>query len=97
MDLQLKDKKVLLTGATRGIGYGAARRFAEAGAKIWIHGSRKDSCEIAQQRLLEEFRHLKRPRSSFLSETEKQEDNLLTSCLLPRDTTKIGIFIGQTY
>ncbi|MDG1272622.1 MAG: SDR family NAD(P)-dependent oxidoreductase [Flavobacteriaceae bacterium] len=60
MDLQLKDKKVLLTGATRGIGYGAARRFAEAGAKIWIHGSRKDNCEIAQQRLLEEF-----PKSSI--------------------------------
>lgn len=33
----LKDKKVLVTGAGRGIGLGIARSFARAGAALWLH------------------------------------------------------------
>ena len=55
MDLQLKDKKILITGATRGIGFGVARRFAEAGAQLWVHGSNKKSCETARIKLLNEY------------------------------------------
>ena len=55
MDLQLKDKKILITGATRGIGFGVVRRFAEAGAQLWIHGSNKKSCEVARIKLLNEY------------------------------------------
>lgn len=55
MDLQLMNKKVLITGATQGIGFGAAKRFAEAGAKVWLHGSSLKSCNKAIVNLQSEF------------------------------------------
>ncbi|MGC6422187.1 MAG: SDR family NAD(P)-dependent oxidoreductase [Flavobacteriaceae bacterium] len=55
MDLGLTNKKVLITGATQGIGFGTARRFAEAGATIWLHGSSEASCTQAVEHLLSEF------------------------------------------
>ena len=55
MDLQLKGKKVLITGATRGIGFGAAKRFLEAGAFLSLHGSSNESCQKAKKLLMQEF------------------------------------------
>jgi 3-oxoacyl-[acyl-carrier protein] reductase len=50
IDLGLKDKIVLITGSTRGIGWASARLLAEAGAKVIISG-RDES--IAQDRMSE--------------------------------------------
>lgn len=36
--MQLKDKRVLITGSTSGIGWGIAKKFAQEGAKIMLHG-----------------------------------------------------------
>ncbi|MGE0155036.1 MAG: SDR family NAD(P)-dependent oxidoreductase [Reyranellaceae bacterium] len=43
----LKDKVVIVTGGSSGIGRAAARRFAEAGAKVIITGRRAEALEEA--------------------------------------------------
>ena len=37
MDLQLKNKRALVTGASRGLGYAAARGLALEGARLMIN------------------------------------------------------------
>lgn len=45
MNLQLENKRVMVTGSTGGIGAGIARRFAEEGAIVIINGRRVDAAE----------------------------------------------------
>lgn len=51
MDLGLKDKRVVVTGSTRGIGFAIARTFLEEGALVFIHG-------VDEGRLLQAKREL---------------------------------------
>lgn len=45
MDLQLKNKRVLVTGSGSGIGKATARAFLEEGAKLIVHGLTRDEVE----------------------------------------------------
>ena len=45
MNLELENKRVLVTGSTSGIGEGIARRFAQEGAAVIINGRRSDAAE----------------------------------------------------
>ncbi|MEO8797415.1 MAG: SDR family oxidoreductase, partial [Polyangiaceae bacterium] len=47
MDLGLRDKKVLVTGSTAGIGFASAKLFAKEGAQVWVNGRTADRTESA--------------------------------------------------
>jgi len=51
MQLNLKGKRVLVTGGSRGIGFACAVGFAQEGAVVTIVGSSAESVEIAVRRL----------------------------------------------
>jgi NAD(P)-dependent dehydrogenase (short-subunit alcohol dehydrogenase family) len=43
--MRLKDKVILVTGSTTGIGEGMARIFVREGARVMIHGTRQDAAK----------------------------------------------------
>ncbi len=45
MNLQLENKRVLVTGSTGGIGAGIAQKFAEEGTRVVINGRRALAAE----------------------------------------------------
>ncbi|WP_373397146.1 SDR family oxidoreductase [Algoriphagus halophilus] len=51
MDLELIDKKVLISGSTAGIGYAIAERFLKEGAEVIINGRTKESVNTSIESL----------------------------------------------
>ncbi len=51
MDLQLKDKKALVTGSTAGIGFATARALLQEGAIVYTNGSKKERLDEALKAL----------------------------------------------
>ena len=47
MDLQLKGKKVLVTGSTAGIGFAATRAFVAEGASVIVNGRTPERVDTA--------------------------------------------------
>ena len=43
--MRFKDKRVLVTGSTRGIGRAAAQGFAAEGARVVVHGTKTDAAQ----------------------------------------------------
>jgi NAD(P)-dependent dehydrogenase (short-subunit alcohol dehydrogenase family) len=51
MDLQLKHKRVLVSGSTAGIGFAIADLFAQEGAAVVVNGRSEERVEAAVQRI----------------------------------------------
>lgn len=49
----IKDKVVIVTGGTRGIGYATVKAFLDKGAKVALFGSRKETVNTALKSILE--------------------------------------------
>lgn len=54
MDLQLKNKKALITGSTAGIGYAIAKQLANENAEVYINGRTTERVESAIKKLKDE-------------------------------------------
>lgn len=55
MDFQLKNKRVLISGSTKGIGKATAITLAKEGANVIINGRSKESIEKAEAEILKEI------------------------------------------
>jgi NAD(P)-dependent dehydrogenase (short-subunit alcohol dehydrogenase family) len=54
MDLQLTNKKALVTGSTAGIGFAIASALAQEGASVIVNGRSESRVEVAVQRIRSE-------------------------------------------
>ena len=51
MDLQLKGKRALVAGASRGLGYATAKKLAEEGARVAINSRTPETIQAAAQQM----------------------------------------------
>ncbi len=54
MDLRLKDKRALVTGSSRGLGYATALQLAREGCKVAINGRDEGKVKAAAERIVNE-------------------------------------------
>ena len=54
MDLQLKNKRALVTGSSRGLGFAIARALALEGCRVAINGRKTESITEAARKLVAE-------------------------------------------
>lgn len=55
MDLELKDKRVFISGSTKGIGFATAKTLANEGAEVIINGRSQDSVNKALEKIKNEI------------------------------------------
>jgi 3-oxoacyl-[acyl-carrier protein] reductase len=88
MDLGLKNKTILVTAASRGLGYGAAKALVEEGAKVIICGRSEESLKNAITSL--------GPNSQyFVADVSKSEDIAELIDHVKQATPKLdGLFVN---
>ena len=79
MDLQLKDKKALVTGSTSGIGYGIARELLKEGASVIINGRTEERINNAIMQLQKSISNCSVSGCVADFSNKKQIDQLIAS------------------
>ena len=93
MDLQLKNKKALVTGSTAGIGLAIAKQLAKEGADVVINGRTKERIDAAIKEIKDDFKDAK--VSGIAADFSKVEEiNNLLKALPEVDIliNNVGIF-----
>jgi len=54
MDLGLKDKRALITGSSRGLGYATALQLAKEGGKVVVNGRHEEKVKAAAEKIVNE-------------------------------------------
>lgn len=49
--MNFKDKNVVITGGTTGIGFATAAAFIDAGANVWITGRKEENLQAAARQI----------------------------------------------
>src|SRR3954451_20953947 len=98
MDLQLTNKKVLVTGSTAGIGFAIASLLAQEGATVVVNGRSQGRVEEAVQRIQKENKDGQVTGVAADLGTKEGVDHL-TSILPALDTmvTNLGIFEAKPF
>ena len=95
MNLNLKDKKVFISGSTKGIGFETARLFLEEGAKVIINGRTNKSVQDALSLLNND--NVSGLVADFIN--DHQVKNLIDN--IPNDidvlVNNVGIFQGKDF
>jgi 3-oxoacyl-[acyl-carrier protein] reductase len=88
MDLQLKNKTILVTAASRGLGFGAANALVQEEANVIICGRNEDSLEEAVSKLGDRAQY-------FVADVSKQEDvKSLVGYVKKNSSTLDGLFVN---
>ena len=88
MDLRLKDKTILVTAASRGLGYGVAEALVQEEANVVICGRSEDSLKQAVSKLGERAEYV-------VSDVSKQDDiKTLVDTIKNRDSKLDGLFVN---
>ncbi len=93
MDLELKNKRVFISGSTKGIGFATAKTLAKEGAEVIINGRSQDSVDKALEKLKNEISDAK--ITGFACDfSNKEEINKLIEKLGDLDIliNNVGIF-----
>lgn len=88
MSHTLKGKTALVTGGGTGIGYGAAKRLAEAGAYVYITGRRLDVLEQAAQCIGENVRALR-------ADVSVKEDMLQVAAIIKAERKHLDVVFSN--
>ena len=95
MNLDLKDKKVFISGSTKGIGFETAKLFLEEGSTVIINGRTKEGVDRALNKL--NNKNVSGISADFLNNA--QTDRLIKK--IPDDIdiiiNNVGIFRGKDF